>query len=135
GSAAPSWVNPSTLLTTTSIVPSASSVVVVNNGTNQTIGSGNPTLDVQGNNANQGGVLYSTGTGNSALFNGTGTAGQILSSTGSGAPQWKSANLLGLGTVTSVGLSLPAGVFTVSGSPVTTSGTLTGTFNTQNANT
>lgn len=39
----------------------------------------------------------------------------------------------GSGSVTSVGLSLP-GVFTVSGSPVTTSGTLTGTLATQAAN-
>lgn len=40
----------------------------------------------------------------------------------------------GVGTVTSVGLSLP-GIFTVSGSPVTTTGTLTGTLATQTANT
>lgn len=38
------------------------------------------------------------------------------------------------GTVTSVGLALPS-IFTVTNSPVTTSGTLTGTFNTQTANT
>lgn len=38
------------------------------------------------------------------------------------------------GTVTSVGLSLPA-IFSVSGSPVTTSGTLTGSLATQTANT
>lgn len=38
------------------------------------------------------------------------------------------------GTVTSVGLELPASVFTVAGSPVTTSGTLSGTFNEQAAN-
>lgn len=37
------------------------------------------------------------------------------------------------GTVTSVGLSLP-NIFSVSGSPVTSSGTLTGTLATQNAN-
>lgn len=37
------------------------------------------------------------------------------------------------GSVTSVALSLPS-IFTVSGSPVTSSGTLTGTFNTQTAN-
>lgn len=41
----------------------------------------------------------------------------------------------GGGTVTSVGLALPVSVFTVSGSPVTTTGTLTGTFTTQAANT
>lgn len=40
----------------------------------------------------------------------------------------------GTGTVTSVGLSLPS-IFTVTNSPVTSSGTLTGTFNTQTANT
>jgi hypothetical protein len=40
----------------------------------------------------------------------------------------------GSGTVTSVALSLPA-IFTVSGSPVTTTGTLTGTLATQTANT
>lgn len=37
------------------------------------------------------------------------------------------------GTVTSVGLSMP-GIFSVSGSPVTTSGTLSATLNTQTAN-
>jgi len=41
----------------------------------------------------------------------------------------------GSGTVTSVGLLLPASVFNVSGSPVTTSGTLTGSFKNQTANT
>lgn len=39
------------------------------------------------------------------------------------------------GSVTSVALSLPTSVFTLSGSPVTTSGTLTGTFKSQTANT
>lgn len=40
----------------------------------------------------------------------------------------------GGGTVTSVALALPASVFTVSGSPVTTTGTLTGAFASQSAN-
>lgn len=40
----------------------------------------------------------------------------------------------GVGSVTSVALSLPVGLFTVSGSPVTTSGTLSATLNTQTAN-
>ena len=39
----------------------------------------------------------------------------------------------GSGTVTSVGLTLPSSVFGVTGSPVTTSGNLTATFNTQTA--
>ncbi len=60
------------------------------------------------------------------------TTGQVLSWNGSAwAPATAAA---GGGTVTSVGLSLPA-IFTVSGSPVTSSGTLTGTLVTQNANT
>src|SRR5271154_2193569 len=41
----------------------------------------------------------------------------------------------GGGTVTAVALALPASVFTVSGSPVTTTGTLTGSFNVQSPNT
>lgn len=41
----------------------------------------------------------------------------------------------GTGTVTSVALTLPNSVFNVSGSPVTTSGTLAGTFVNQSANT
>ncbi len=40
----------------------------------------------------------------------------------------------GSGTVTSVALSLPSSVFNISGSPVTTAGTLTGSFKTQTAN-
>lgn len=39
----------------------------------------------------------------------------------------------GTGTVTSVGLLLPSSVFSLSGTPVTTSGTLTGAFQTQAA--
>jgi hypothetical protein len=47
---------------------------------------------------------------------------------------WTTADNNSGGTVTSVGISLP-GIFSVSGSPVTTSGTLTGTLATQVANT
>lgn len=41
----------------------------------------------------------------------------------------------GGGSVTSVALALPSSVFDISGSPVTGTGTLTGTFDTQSANT
>jgi hypothetical protein len=41
---------------------------------------------------------------------------------------------LGYGSVSSVGLALDSGLYTVSGSPMTGSGTLTGTLNTQSAN-
>lgn len=40
-----------------------------------------------------------------------------------------------LGRVSSVGLSMPSGVFSVAGSPVTTSGTLAGSLSNQSANT
>ena len=60
-----------------------------------------------------------------------GTTGQSLvkSSSADYATQWSDA---GSGTVTSVGLSLP-GLFTVTGSPVTTAGTLTAALATQQA--
>lgn len=45
------------------------------------------------------------------------------------------ATVTGVGTVTSVALALPISVFAISGSPVTAAGTLTGTFQTQTANT
>ena len=59
-------------------------------------------------------------------------SGQILSSTTGGVMSWTNA---ATGTLTSVGLALPVSVFNISGSPVTTSGTLTGSFTTQLANT
>jgi hypothetical protein len=61
-----------------------------------------------------------------------GLNGQILTVV-TGLPMWASPATSG--TVTSVALALPSSVFTVSGSPVTSSGTLTGSFNTQLGNT
>ena len=55
--------------------------------------------------------------------------------TGSGWIGLKLASATAAGAVTSVGLSLPTSVFDVTGSPVTSSGTLTATFDTQSANT
>lgn len=60
-----------------------------------------------------------------------GTNGQMLSVSG-GIPTWITPGMGG--SVTSVGLSAPS-IFSVSGSPVTMSGTLTFTSNTQSANT
>lgn len=62
-----------------------------------------------------------------------GTSGQVLATNGSGTLSWIT-NTSGSGTVTSVGLSLPA-IFSVTNSPVTTSGTLTASLATQTANT
>lgn len=59
-----------------------------------------------------------------------GTNGQVLTSGGTGTnPTWTTISA-GSGTVTSVGLSLPS-IFTVSNSPVTTTGTLTATLASQ----
>lgn len=78
----------------------------------------------------QGSIIYRNATVWTTLS--PGTAGQFLQTAGAAAnPLWASGNS---GTVTSVALSLPS-IFTVSGSPVTTTGTLTGTLATQTANT
>ena len=62
-------------------------------------------------------------------------SGQVLSATNStGTLGWATPSGGGSGTVTSVGLALP-GIFTVSGSPITTSGSLIGTLASQTANT
>lgn len=45
------------------------------------------------------------------------------------------SGLTGAGTVTSAALALPTSVFDISGSPITSSGTLTATFDNQSANT
>ena len=62
-----------------------------------------------------------------------GSVGQVLKLATATTATWQTDT--GTGTVTSVGLSLPVSVFSISGSPVTTSGTLTGSFTTQTANT
>lgn len=78
----------------------------------------------------QGTVIYRNATNWVTLA--PGTNGQVLTTGGAAAnPTWTTN---GAGTVTSVALALPS-IFAISGSPVTTSGTLTGTFNTQTANT
>jgi hypothetical protein len=81
---------------------------VANGGTN---GTAAPTA---------GAVAY--GTGSAYAFTSAGTAGQVLTSNGSGAPTWANASG-GSGTVTSVGMTVPA-FLSVTGSPITSSGTL-----------
>jgi hypothetical protein len=56
---------------------------------------------------------------------------QILQFNGS---EWTPSTISTLGTVTSVGLSLPLDLYDISGSPITTSGTLTGSLKPQLAN-
>ena len=68
--------------------------------------------------ATAGGVGYGTGTAHA--YTAAGTAGQVLTSNGSGAPTWSNASS---GTVTSVAMTVPA-FLSVTGSPITSSGTL-----------
>lgn len=83
--------------------------------------------NVAGGAADQ--IVYNTGAGTTSFITAPTVANTYLEWSGS-AFQW-SANPLG--TVTSVGLSLPAD-FTVSNSPVTSSGTLTAVWASQTAN-
>lgn len=82
------------------------------------------------------GQLYTTGsfsasglsiTGEYTLPSTDGTSGQVLTTDGSGDVTWETPS--GSGTVTSVGMTVPTGL-TISGSPVTTSGTLALTYDT-----
>jgi hypothetical protein len=102
--------------TTTGAVTLAGTLVIANGGTNST---STPTA---------GAVPYGTGT--AYAFTAAGTAGQVLTSAGAGVPTWTTPTT---GTVTSVGLAMPV-QFTVTNSPVTSSGTLTAAFTTQSAN-
>jgi hypothetical protein len=61
---------------------------------------------------------------------GTATTGGVTFKNG----LYISGSISGGGTVTSVGLSMPAGIFNVTGSPITTSGTFNVTFTIQNQN-
>lgn len=83
--------------------------------------------NVSGGAANQ--IVYNTGSGATSFIAAPTISNTYLEWSGS-AFQWSSNPL---GTVTSVGLSLPS-EFTVTNSPVTTSGTLTGAWALQSAN-
>jgi hypothetical protein len=102
--------------TTTGVVTLAGKLVIANGGTNST---STPTA---------GAVPYGTGT--AYAFTAAGAAGQVLTSAGAGVPTWTTPTT---GTVASVGLAMPV-QFTVTNSPVTSSGTLTAAWNTQSAN-
>ena len=85
-------------------ISSPNSAITVTNGNNATVGP-NTTIDITNASGSTNGLLTST--------------------------DWNTFN--NKGSVSSVALSMP-GIFTVSGSPVTTTGTLTATLANQNAN-
>ena len=66
-----------------------------------------------------GGVGYGTGTAHA--YTTAGTSGQVLTSNGAGAPTWSTAAATG---VTSVSQTFTGGLISVSGSPITSTGTL-----------
>lgn len=65
------------------------------------------------------------------LPNSAGTNGQVLTTNGSGNTSW--IDVAGTGTVTSIGVSAPAEI-TVTGSPITTAGTIALTWSNEAAN-
>jgi len=139
-------LNFSTVFNVTNNAGNSSTDVTVANGgiTNAmlansqiTVSSGTG-ISVAGSPVSLGGTVTITNT----LATNSQTANTIFAgptSGGAAAPTFRAlvaADLpAGTGTVTSVALALPVSVFTISGSPVTTSGTLTGSFANQTANT
>ena len=99
--------SPITTSGTLAISYSGTALPIANGGTNTTA---TPTA---------GGVTYGTGT--AQAYSAAGTIGQVLTSNGASAPSWTTIG--GTGTVTSVAATVPA-FLSVSGSPITTNGTL-----------
>lgn len=139
----PSWYTMSIMLDRNFGAPSAQGTML-NRGASLWSATATPTL---GLNGTAGGSLTLEGATSGAAvigvkaaastttFNlpvGNGTINQVLITDGSGNTSWATA---GSGTVSSVGLALPSTILTVSGSPVTGAGTLTGTLATQTQNT
>ena len=71
------------------------------------------------------GVVYGGGAGAVPVATAAGTTGQVLTATTSGAPSWAAPATSG--TVTSVAMTVPS-VLSISGSPITSSGTLALTY-------
>ncbi|MBS1902257.1 MAG: hypothetical protein JSS75_00960 [Bacteroidetes bacterium] len=93
--------------------------------------SSNWTLRFPGSGASAGSLLYASDGAGQLSWLTPGSNTQVLTLVG-GVPTW--APPASSGTVTSVGLSLPTNEFTVTNSPVSSSGTLTGSWKTQAQN-
>ena len=139
----PSWYTMSIMLDRNFGAPSAQGTML-NRGASLWSATATPSLGLNGTaggsialqGATSGSVTIGAkaAAGTGTIFNlpiTNGSLNNVLITDGSGNTSWTSA---GSGTVSSVGLALPASILTVSGSPVTTTGTLTGTLATQSAN-
>lgn len=145
GTSAPNWVSPNSALTKASITSSTTGVAIT--GANNVLSAG--TIDIATASGTQPGLLSTSDwtAFNNKIGSITGTS-PITATTTAGATtigigydnstiKMNASNQLyaaNTGTVMSVGLALPT-IFSVSNSPVTSSGTLTGTLASQAANT
>ena len=129
GASAPTWTSVSGTGTVTSVDVSGGTTGLTTSGGPIT-GAGTITLagTLATANGGTGGTATPTagtipyGTGTALAYSVTGTAGQVLTSGGAGAPTWTTVS--GTGTVTSVAQSFTGGLISVSGSPITAAGTL-----------
>jgi len=111
--------SPITSSGTLALTYSGTALPILNGGTGATTASA--AFNALSPLTTQGDTLYGGASGAGTRL-AIGTAGQVLTvNAGATAPQWSTPTT---GTVTSVGLSAPA-IFTVTNSPVTSSGTLT----------
>jgi hypothetical protein len=111
--------SPITTSGTLAISYSGTALPILNGGTGQTTASA--AFNALSPLTTAGDVLYG-GTSGAGTRLGIGTAGQVLTvNAGATAPQWSTPTT---GTVTSVAQSFTGGLISVTGSPITTSGTL-----------
>jgi len=111
--------SPITTSGTLAISYSGTALPILNGGTGQTTASA--AFNALSPLTTAGDVLYG-GTSGAGTRLAIGTAGQVLTvNAGATAPQWSTPTT---GTVTSVAQSFTGGIISVSGSPITTSGTL-----------
>jgi hypothetical protein len=139
--ALPTWTSQSSVLDRNFGAPSVQGTIL-NRGASLWSATATPSLGKNGgtggsvtlNGATSGSaVLAVKAAAGTVTFNlpiTNGSLNNVLVTDGAGNTSWTAA---GGGTVSSVGLSMP-GIFTVTNSPVTSTGTLTATLNTQSAN-
>lgn len=128
--------NPKGYLTTESDPVANAKTVTINQGTGIAVTGGNsqpvganPSFTIAATNTSS---IWNANQLNSVpLGGGAPTNGQVLQYDGA---QWTPQTLSSVGTVTSVGLQMPVDVFNVTGSPVTSVGTLNATLKPQLSN-